>query len=81
MPAARYVGRTHRVAGGPRARRERAVEVKCDALEVLPDWLTGRAFTHKRLYVGWANGTARAFAAKKGIGLVGDEELARLLAK
>jgi hypothetical protein len=25
--------------------------------------------------------TARAFAAKKGIGLVGDEELARLLAK
>jgi hypothetical protein len=33
------------------------------------------------LSVGDVTGTARAFAAKKGIGLVGDEELARLLAK
>jgi hypothetical protein len=42
MPAARYVGRTHRV----QARRARAEEeVKRDALEALPDSLPGRSFT------------------------------------
>jgi restriction system protein len=47
------------------------------------DAATSEHGAHKRLYVavGEVTDTARAFAAKKGIGLVGDEELARLLAK
>jgi restriction system protein len=44
---------------------------------------TSEQGAHKRLYVavGEVSDTARAFAAKKGIGLVQEEELARLLSK
>ena len=47
------------------------------------DAATSEQAAHKRLYVavGEVSDTARAFAAKKGIGLVQEEELARLLAK
>jgi restriction system protein len=47
------------------------------------DAATSEQGAHKRLYVavGEVSDTARAFAAKKGIGLVGEEELATLLAK
>jgi hypothetical protein len=47
------------------------------------DAATSEQGAHPHLYVavGEVTDPARAFAAKKGIGLVGDEELARLLAK
>lgn len=47
------------------------------------DAATSGQDAHKRLYVaaGEVTDTARAFATKKGIGLVQQEELARLLAK
>lgn len=47
------------------------------------DAATSEQGAHKRLYVaaGEVTDTARAFAAKKGIALLGEEELATLLAK
>jgi restriction system protein len=47
------------------------------------DAATREQSAHKRLYVavGEVSDTARAFAAKKGIALVGEEELATLLGK
>jgi restriction system protein len=47
------------------------------------DAATSEQGAHKRLYVavGEVTDTARAFATKKGIGLVGEEELATLLAR
>jgi restriction system protein len=47
------------------------------------DAATSEQGAHKRMYVaaGEVTETARAFAAKKGIGLIGEEELATLLGR
>jgi restriction system protein len=47
------------------------------------DAATSEQGAHKRLYVavGEVTDTARTFAQKKGIALVGEEELTRLLVK